>query len=180
MARFQEIETDRLFLRRLETSDWEMVSYLRSDSEVNKFISRPGAGSKAEALEFISKITGGSNGQESYYWVLTEKGSDTMIGSICLWNLSEDGATAEVGYDLSPQFQNKGFMSESIRAILNFGFNELNLDAIEAYTHEKNESSVELLKRNRFILLKDRKDERNANNIIFRIEKSSRLPNPEL
>jgi [ribosomal protein S5]-alanine N-acetyltransferase len=44
---FAEIETERLLLRRLRPSDWKVVSYLRSDKEVNAFVKRPIAAKKA-------------------------------------------------------------------------------------------------------------------------------------
>jgi len=168
---FREITTERLFLRRIKQSDWEMVSYLRSDKEVNKFVKRPNADSKEKALEFISKTNKGIDDQNLYQWTISEKNSTEMIGSICLWNLSKDRKTAEVGYDLSPKFQGKGIMNESLKSILEFGFKNLNLDIIEAYTQKNNESSKKLLERNGFILVPDKKDEDNHENLIYEIKK---------
>ena len=168
---FLEITTERLFLRRIKQADWKMISYLRSDKEVNKFVKRPNADSKEKALEFISKINKGIEDQNLCQWVITEKNSIEMIGSICLWNFSEDRKTAEVGYDLSPKFQEKGIMNESLKSILEFGFRNLNLDFIEAYTQKNNESSKKLLERNGFILVPDKKDKDNHMNIIYEIKK---------
>ncbi len=53
---FPEITTQRLLLRKLKTSDWEMISYLRSDEKVNEFIKRPNAKSKEKALAFVAKL----------------------------------------------------------------------------------------------------------------------------
>ncbi len=168
---FPEIKTKRLLLRRLKQSDWEMISYLRSDRVVNKFVKRTKAETKEKALEFISKINNGIDKQNVYYWVVTEMNSDQMIGTICLWNLSIDQTTAEVGYDLSPKFQGKGIMNESLQSILEFGFNSLNLDLIEAYTHKKNKSSKKLLERNRFKLVLNKRDDDNQDNIIYEVKK---------
>ena len=168
---FPEIKTERLLLRRLKKSDWEIISYLRSDRVVNKFVKRPKAETKEKALKFISKINNGIDERNLYYWVITEINSDQMIGSICLWNLSINQNTAEVGYDLNPKYQGKGIMNESLQSILEFGFNNLNLDLIEAYTHKKNKSSKKLLERNRFKLVVEKKDEDNQDNIIYDIKK---------
>ncbi|WP_075343297.1 GNAT family N-acetyltransferase [Tenacibaculum agarivorans] len=170
---FTEITTERLVLRKLKETDWEMISYLRSDKEVNKFVKRPNAPSKEKALEFISKTNNAIDNNSILYWVITEKGKNEMIGSICLWNFSEDKKKAEVGYDLSPEFQRKGIMDESLKNILKFGFNTLLLDAIVAYTQYNNESSVKLLKRNNFKLVEDLKDEENEYNRIFEIKKEA-------
>ena len=38
---FPEIETERLFLRKIEESDSDVILFLRSDKTINKFIDRP-------------------------------------------------------------------------------------------------------------------------------------------
>ena len=40
---FPQLETQRLLLRELEDSDWESISFLRSDEKVNQFVVRPKA-----------------------------------------------------------------------------------------------------------------------------------------
>ncbi len=168
---FIEVTTERLTLRKLKQSDWSVISYLRSNKDVNEFVKRPSAESKEKALEFISKINSGIKNQSLYYWAITEKNKDLMIGSICLWNFSEDKKTTEVGYDLSPDYQGKGIMTESLKGILNFGFQNLKITAIKAYTHAKNESSKKLLINNGFTLVEGKKDEQNLNNVIYEIKK---------
>lgn len=164
---FPELQTERLLLRRLMPTDWRAISFLRSDKTVNEFVDRPRAESKEEALAFISKIGSAIDNQISYYWAITEKDQDIMIGSICLWNLSTDGKVAEVGYDLSPAFQGKGIMNESLNCLLSFGFDKLHLQVIEAYTHRLNEQSKKLLVKSGFVLAVDKYDEDYVDNIVF-------------
>lgn len=169
---FPEIKADRLFLRKLKRSDWKMISYLRSDNVINEFVKRPPVESKEKALEFISKTNNGIDDRNLYYWTITKKDNEEMIGSICLWNFSKDQKTSEVGYDLSPKFQKQGIMDESLKSVLKFGFKNLNLNLIEAYTHRKHKSSKELLERNGFILIEDKKDKHNSDNIIYERKKA--------
>ncbi|MGK0366478.1 MAG: ribosomal-protein-alanine N-acetyltransferase [Saprospiraceae bacterium] len=166
-----EIKTERLLLRRLKKSDWKMISYLRSDEKVNEFVERPKVESQEKALGFISKINRETEIRIIYYWVVTEKVNDQMIGSICLWNFSEDQKIAEVGYDLSPKYQRKGIMDESLKAVIEAGFGALNFNIIEAYTHELNESSRKMLERNGFILIEGKKDKNNEGNVIYELKK---------
>ena len=179
---FPELQTDRLLLRRLKATDWPAICYLRTDPEVNKYVDRPAAKTKEDALAFIAKIDSFVSESKSYYWAITQKGNDTMLGtsmlgtsmlgSICLWNLSDDRKYAEVGYDLSPQVHGKGIMSESLKAVLKFAFNELHMETIEAYTHHVNKASVILLKHNGFTLVEGKKDAGNKNNIVFAIHRA--------
>lgn len=168
---FPELKTERLFLRRLEQYDWEMISYLRTDKTVNRFVKRSGAETKEKALDFIRRIDEGIDSGGSFYWCLTERDQSEMIGSICLWNFSKDRKKAEVGYDLSPEFQGKGIMNEALCKIVEFGFNTLNLDLIEAYTHRENSSSKKLLERNQFKLMEGKIDKENLDNLLFALKK---------
>ncbi len=176
--KFQELETNRLLLRRLEETDWEMISYLRSDKVVNKFVNRQSAETKEKALAFIAKTNTDINNGRLYQWCISLKNSPAMIGNICLWNLSHDYKTAEMGYDLSPEFQGLGLMNEAVMKVLDFGFNKLHLDKIEAFTNYKNESSKKLLIKNQFIWNEKRKDPDDGGNVIYEIYKEDCQPNP--
>ena len=173
MHPFEEIKTERLFLRKLRESDWEMIFYLRSDPEVNRFVIRPAAETREKALEFIHRIGEEYKTAKSWYWCISLKEDPKMIGSISLWNFSKDRKTAEVGYDLSPGFHGRGIMNEALAAILDFGFQQLSLDRVEAYTQWNNESSVKLLKNREFVLVEGITDEDNEDNRVFRIYNSS-------
>ena len=170
---FQELETNRLHLRWLVDADWPMIRYLRSDKEVNKFVKRQSAETKEKALAFIAKTINDINKGQLYQWSISTKISPTMIGNICLWNFSPDYKTAEMGYDLSPEFQGQGIMNEAMKAVLNFGFNKLHLDKIEAFTNYQNESSKRLLMKNQFIWNGQRNDPEDMENMIFEIFKEN-------
>lgn len=170
---FPEIQTDRLYLRRILESDVDVILFLRSDKTVNKYIQRPESErtkNKADALRFITMIDGGIEKTEFITWGITLKESTKIAGSICLWNFSENKKEAEVGYGLIPSSQGKGIMSEALKSVIAFGFDELKLNKIEAFTHKENESSKLLLVRNGFLFMKERKDEGNPKNMIYVID----------
>ena len=167
---FPILDTPRLHLREIASSDAPVVFYLRSDEEITRFIERPEdrkTKSLEDAREFIQFLDGALQKGESITWALCEKGSKTMIGSICLWNFSNDGTVAEMGYDLSSAHQGKGYMNEAVQTVLEYGFNALKLHSIEAFTDYRNVPSVRLLERNGFTLQEDRSDTDNLNNRIF-------------
>ena len=170
---FPILKTERLILRQTSIDDCDEVLFLRSNKEVNKYVKRPTPHNLKDAQIFVGKITKGIQNGENIYWCITLKESNKMIGSISLWNFSEDKKTGEVGYDLNPKHQNIGIMSEALNYIVNFGFNTLNLNKIEAFTHHSNESSKKLLTKQNFVHIKHRADEDNADNIIYELKKAS-------
>ena len=173
---FPEITTERLFLRKIELSDSDVILFLRSDKTVTKYIERPEnrkTKNIADAIKFINELNEYLETNKSISWGITLKNNPKIIGTICLWNFSENNKTAEVGYDLDPKFQRKGFMNEALKAIINFGFKNLKLDKIEAFTQYKNENSKKLLENNGFQFIENRKDTDNKSNIIFELQNSS-------
>jgi len=163
---FPELRTERLILRELVDSDQSAIFSLRSDERVNKYLDRPKPKSIDEAKAFITKIKTGIKNHNNFYWAICMKHNPDLIGTICLWNFSEDNTTAEIGYELNPLFQNLGYMNEAIAFVLKYSFNTIGLKKIEAYTHKDNIKSTQILKKNKFSLDKDRKNEEN-NNLIF-------------
>lgn len=152
-SHFPNLSTNRLVLRQMKYDDKEAIFALRSDEKVSKFINRPLANSIDEALEYISMINEGIEQNKWILWGITLKDSDRLIGTICLWNFSKEQSKGEVGYELSPTFQGKGIMQEAIKAVLEFGFENLQLQSIEGVVNEMNEKSIQLLEKNQFIKL---------------------------
>jgi len=174
---FPEIKTARLILREPEIGNWNVISYLRTDKKVNKFVNRSTAETKEKAVEFIEKSLAGIQNGQLISWFICLKENAQMIGTICLWNISEDRKTAEIGFDLNTAFHGLGIMSEAVKAVSYYGFKIMNLEMIEAFTNLSNESSKKLLNRNNFQLNKNRRDKEVASNIVFELNKSTYLKN---
>jgi ribosomal-protein-serine acetyltransferase len=55
---------------------------------------------------------------------------ERLVGQINLFGLCENGLAGEIGYWLDKDFNGKGIMTQSVRALLTFGFNTLNIHRI--------------------------------------------------
>jgi [ribosomal protein S5]-alanine N-acetyltransferase len=148
---FPIITTNRLVLREVEKSDVKEIFFLRSDSKVLEFLDRPPAASKEEALLFIEKINQLQKNNDGITWAITLKPVNTLIGTICYWNMKKEHFRAEIGYALHPDWQGRGIMQEAMTEVINFGFATMKLHSIEANVNPHNLSSVKLLERNNFI-----------------------------
>ncbi len=147
---FPNLTTDRLSLRQLNDNDLSEIFLMRSNEENRKYIDRENAKDLVDAQDFIDGINGGIAQNKWIYWGITETDNDELIGTICLWNFSVKKGMAEMGYELSPSAQKKGYMQEAVKEVINYGFTGLNLSAIEAYTNTQNIRSVKLLEKNYF------------------------------
>jgi ribosomal-protein-alanine N-acetyltransferase len=148
---FPILQTERLILRRLSLDDAEEIFFLRSDETVNKYIDRPRATSIEDAYNFINKTNHSIENNELIDWAIAFKNNSRLIGSICLWNIFKEESKAEIGYELLPDFQGKGIAQEAIFTVLDYGFNIMLLNKIEAYTHKENSSSIKLLEKFGFV-----------------------------
>ena len=147
---FPVLKTGRLTLRQLRRSDDREILALRSNDNVNKYLDRRPSQSIDDARNFIHTISENVQSDESIYWAITLSGADNVIGTVCLFNFSENSSKAEIGYELLPDFQGKGFMQEAISTVIHFGFQRVGLHAIEAYTRCENLRSTRVLERLQF------------------------------
>lgn len=147
---FPQLTTERLLLRQLTMADANEIFLLRSDPVVNKHLGRLKAKKIDDAKAFIEKINTGIQNNQSLYWGICFIEQDKLIGTICLWNFSEEKNKAEIGYELLPLFHGKGIMQEAFSKVTEFGFQSLQLNTIEAWTVMHNENSIKILERNRF------------------------------
>ena len=60
-----------------------------------------------------------------------------MLGTVGLRNFETEEDYAEIGYDMHPDFQENGYMSEAFKAILNFSAKQMDLKFLEAFTHQR-------------------------------------------
>jgi ribosomal-protein-alanine N-acetyltransferase len=149
---FTEIITERLLLRRPVSEDAETFFFLRSDEEVMKYIDRPRAASIQDAKEFLEVMNKGLESNESVCWAITFKNDPgKVIGYIGYWRIKKEHYRAEIGYALHPAFWKKGITREAILAVIDYGFNKMNLHSIEADINADNIASAAILESTGFI-----------------------------
>lgn len=141
------IETDRLILRKLKVSDFEdMYEYSKSD-EVTKYLlwrSHPDVQYTRDYLKYIqSRYRAG----DFFDWALEHKESGKMIGTCGFAKLDYDNNSAEIGYVINPLFWHKGYASEAVKKVIDFGFHNLNLHRIEARYIVGNEFSRKVMEK---------------------------------
>jgi ribosomal-protein-alanine N-acetyltransferase len=174
---FPSIVTERLVLRKIEKVDSAVILFLRSDKIVNQFIERPvhrQTKTIEDAVKFIEILDEGIENCKSITWGISLREGTVLIGTICLWNFSENRKEAEIGYDLNPEYHGKGIMSEAMKAVLNYGFDTRGFEKIEAFTHANNEKSKQLLLKHGFNVTTDKRDIKNESNLIFERKKALR------
>jgi [ribosomal protein S5]-alanine N-acetyltransferase len=148
---FPVIATSRLLLREVTVADAMPLFYLRSDAAVLKYLDKAPEKSVDETIALINQVKKNKEDGDGILWGITLKESDTVIGTICYWRMQKEHYRAEIGYALHPSQQGKGIMDEAIKAVLQYGFETMQLHSVEANINPANEASWKLLERNGFI-----------------------------
>src|SRR5450432_1437881 len=173
---FPILHTPQLKLRQLTNDDRVALFKLRNDESVSRFISRARQKDEKEAAGFIERINSDIAAGRLIFWAVCLNTDSSLIGSICLWNFSTDEKTAELGYELLPEYQAKGLMTEAVQSVTNFGFSSCLLDTMEAYTHRVNQRSKKLLIKFGFELVPGKTDPDNLNNTIYILHNQPKPP----
>lgn len=97
---FPILTTERLTLRQLSNDDGENIFALRSDTEINKYLGRQPSKTIEDARGFINKITENVQKNVSIYWAITLTNSKIFVGTICLFDFSDENNKCEIGYEL--------------------------------------------------------------------------------
>jgi len=164
---FAKVTCNRIYLDILKKEHNYDLFLLRSNEDVVKYVDKLKDKTEKESLLFLNKINKGVFDKKWFYWGIYLKTKNKLIGTVCLWQFNKNRTEAEIGFELHPNFQGKGYMSEAINSILNFAFNHLKLNKVIGYTHSKNKRSIQLLKKYHFKLTNTNKE-----NDIYTLTKS--------
>lgn len=143
---FPTLETDRLLLRRYTPEDAADVFSYRSNADAMKHIAKPLQTTLADAKQMLEKINNMVNTNEGIGWAITLKGQPKkVIGGCSFHVIQKEHYRAEIGYMLHPDYWRKGIVSEAVKALIAYGFQEMKLHSIEAHIDPTNTGSEKVL-----------------------------------
>lgn len=144
-------ETDRLILREIVDSDAAAFFEMDADPEVHKYLGNNPVKTIEEIKAVISFVRQQYVDNGIGRWALIEKSSGEFVGWGGMKLIKESTNNHidfyDVGYRLLKKHWNKGYATESAKASLKYGFEQMNLDAIYGMTHIDNAASRNALEK---------------------------------
>ncbi len=136
-----KMETKRLLLRHWAETDAESLYKYAKDPAVGPIAGWPPHRNIEESLTVIQTVF---NRSECY--AICEKGSNKAIGAIELkmnghTDMTEKDDECELGYWLGKPFWGKGYMTEAVRELLRYGFENLGMTTIWCGYYDGNNKS---------------------------------------
>ena len=142
------LHTDRLLLRKIEFTDITFIHSHFSNETVCKYmVDNEPVKTIAEANDIIKWSHGEATNPTNNRWLITLKKSQEPIGTIGFHKWDKRNNITDIGYDLTPEAWEKGYMTESMRLVLEFLFAELKVNKVQAVVHVDNQASQALLEK---------------------------------
>jgi ribosomal-protein-alanine N-acetyltransferase len=144
---FPVLETERLILRKITIDDAEDMFYYGSNEEVSKHVTWYTHQSLSDTKEFIEFILNKYENNELSPWGIELKENGKFIGTIDYVSWQPKHNNAEIGYVISKDYWGMGIMTEAATAVVNFGFEHMDLIRIQARCFIDNLGSERVMKK---------------------------------
>ena len=137
-AELADISTLELLLDARIPSDWPPTFY------------------NAQTASYVLEQLQNDPSQASWWsWYILEKNqdgqSDVLIGVVGFKGCPTEQGQVEIGYELLPVYQKKGYATEAVAALVAWAFSHSNINSVSAQTLADHHASQGVLTRNRFI-----------------------------
>lgn len=141
------LETERLYLREMEQSDFDSLCRILQDDKV--MYAYEGAFSDDEVHEWLDRQIARYNKWNFGLWAVILKENDEMIGQCGLtmqpW---KDKEVLEIGYLFQYRYWYKGYATEAAEACKKYAFETLNADEVCSIIRDTNTPSQKVAIRN--------------------------------
>jgi diamine N-acetyltransferase len=134
------LETERLLLKPVEAEDLKYLLNLRWDQEVMNYLIHDPISSKNQ-VDWFNNL----NKKDLALSIFLKEDADLkIIGTIGLYEINARHQRAIWRIRLDPTQQGRGYATEAIKLLLDYGFNTLNLNKITSDSFADNEAIVRL------------------------------------
>ncbi len=141
------IEGNKIFLAELNEKDAVKLHEYSKEPELNLYSGPYKASESLESSrEYIRNCRKNILERKSYIFGIYNKEGD-LVGTIGFFDLDMENSSGEIGFWISHNYWNKGYITEAINLINNYIFNELKFHRIYAHFHELNKAVARVLEK---------------------------------
>ncbi|MGE0528891.1 MAG: GNAT family N-acetyltransferase [Bdellovibrionales bacterium] len=142
------LTTNRLVLRNYKTEDGARVHIYAADPDFSRY-EIWGPNTLEDSHKFVADMAQQSETHPRYKFDLAIclKDSGLLIGGCGVRRETELSQVANLGWAVNPEFQCKGYATEAALALIEFGFQRLNLSVIYATCDTRNAPSYKVMEK---------------------------------
>jgi [ribosomal protein S5]-alanine N-acetyltransferase len=139
------LETERLILRAISVDDIQSMYNHMKDMEVRKFFEKFWPKDIEGVEKFVRAAVQKNEDDQSAEWVILLKDEKRFVGRIRLSEHLYWCNSAMIGYSFDKDYWGQGLASEAINRVIQFGFDEMHLNRIEAWHDSLNAASGKVI-----------------------------------
>lgn len=143
-----KLETERLILRKGTLNDaLKVYENYGKDPLVSKYVTWDKHKSVRDAEDFMKSWEESYGKLNSYKWLVIEKKSNEVIGSISAVRVDDLNGTVEIGYCYGSKWWDKGYGTEALKRVIKFFFEEVKVETVYAEHLSANVASGKVMKK---------------------------------
>lgn len=145
---FPALETQRLVLREIVAADAPALFAIHGDADAMRWFGNDPLADLAGAEGLVSLFASWRNlPNPGVRWGIQVKDASGLIGTCGLFAWQRKWRKCAIGYELAAGAQGQGYMQEALTAAIDWGFEAMELNRIEAQVHPDNLASYKSLRR---------------------------------
>lgn len=142
------LETKNLILRKFKINDYkDMYNNWASNEDVAKMAGFPVHKNSDVTKDLVKFWIEEYKEENVFNWVIELKSTGEIIGSITVVNKDLKNKVCEIGYNIGPNWWNKGYTTECLKVVLNYIFELDIFDVVTANCHSYNIASSRVLEK---------------------------------
>lgn len=155
----QKLDTNRLSLEKfkLEDSKAAFKNWV-NDPEVTKYLTWNPHGDLSVTNSLINLWINEYKNRDNYNWAINLKDENEVIGSIAVVEIDEENKSCDIGYCMSKKYWGKGIMTESLKAVIDYLFEEVDFNKITARHDTRNGASGKVMVKSKMKYVETLKD----------------------
>lgn len=146
-SKMPELETERLKMRAIKRSDVNDINEYASNPRTSEFLLWESHKTLEYTKRFVDIVLAKYKLGEYHDWAIVLKENQKMIGTCGFTRIDEENSIAEIGYVLNPAYWGNGLATEAARKIVDFAFDFLKVNRVEARFLFGNEASLNVMKK---------------------------------
>ncbi|WP_440117767.1 GNAT family N-acetyltransferase [Paenibacillus sp. QZ-Y1] len=144
---FPVLETERTLLRPITYADLEDMYRYCAVPAVSEYTTWDAHQSKEDTKAFIDVLMSQYENNKLGPWGIEDKQTNKLIGSCNYLGCDSNSMKVELGYVLSNEYWGQGITTEAVRRIIQFGFEDIGLERIQAKCMVNNIGSAKVMEK---------------------------------
>ena len=149
---YNNIETDRLVLKNIDSGDREFIFSQFSDGDINKYLFDAEPLTDISEADEIIQFYLEPEPRPQHRWIIQRKADGVKMGTCGFHCWSIKDSKVEIGYDLKKEFWGNGYMFEALSGIIEFAKVSMDIKEINACIYTGNHNSINLATKLDFVL----------------------------